>query len=59
MDALVARLQPPRQLPSNEDDEAGPAEWGSMGGYGNLSSKGLVRGMAIPRVPDVSIAVQR
>ncbi|KAL7421000.1 Proteasome subunit beta type-5 [Cryptotrichosporon argae] len=50
MDTIVARMQSRR---AEEDAEAvAAAEWGSLGGFGDLNRLGGVRGMAVPRVPD-------
>lgn len=57
MNAVLASLQPPprQQHAADEHDlEGDAAEWGSMGGFGNLNKVGGVQGMMVPRVPDVS-----
>ena len=56
MDAVISRLQPPRQLHDPEDDthDANSAAWGSMAGYGNLDRLAGVGAMDMPRVADVS-----
>lgn len=59
MQSVLASLQPPpRQRhadDANDHDLSGDAaEWGSMGGFGNLNKVGGVQGMMVPRVPDVS-----
>jgi hypothetical protein len=61
MDSLVASLnsRPPHLLHDNAEDneyegDASLAQWGSSGGFGNLMGNGVVRGMEMPRVPDVS-----
>lgn len=59
MQSVLASLQPPpRQRHAddvNDHDLSGDAaEWGSMGGFGNLNKVGGVQGMMVPRVPDVS-----
>jgi hypothetical protein len=46
MNAVLQSLQPPTRH-TNEDEEDA---WG----YGNLNESGGVRGMMVPRVPDVS-----
>lgn len=56
MDALVANIaHPPRRF--GEEEEHSASTWGSMGGFGNLDARGAVSGMAVPAVPDVSLAV--
>lgn len=61
MDSLVASLnsRPPHLLHDNAEEneyegDASLAQWGSSGGFGNLMGNGVVRGMEMPRVPDVS-----
>ena len=55
MDTLVAQLSPAHRLSREADGVNGDAAgWGSMGGFGNLARNGSVKGMSIPRVPDVS-----
>jgi hypothetical protein len=61
MESLVASLnsRPPHLLHDNAEDneyegDASLAQWGSSGGFGNLMGNGVVRGMEMPRVPDVS-----
>lgn len=53
MDTLVAHFQPTSRRPDHDDELVDPTGWGSMGGFGNLSRGGGVKGMTIPRVPDV------
>ena len=63
MEALISSLntRPPHLLQDNseldtsETNDASLAQWGSSAGFGNLMSNGVVRGMEIPRVPDVSL----
>lgn len=60
MDSLVASLnaRPPHLLADDSQLDGGDAsiaQWGSSGGFGNLMENGVVRGMEIPRVPDVSL----
>lgn len=47
MEALVHRLAPPPAYVNPDDVENGDASWG------NLNELGVVKGMQIPRVPDV------
>jgi hypothetical protein len=61
MESLVASLnsRPPHLLHDNAaeneyEGDASLAQWGSSGGFGNLMGNGVVRGMEMPRVPDVS-----
>lgn len=61
MDSLVASLnaRPPHLLADDSQLDGGDAsiaQWGSSGGFGNLMENGVVRGMEIPRVPDVSFS---
>lgn len=62
MESLVASLnsRPPHFLHDNAEEnehegDASLAQWGSSGGFGNLMGNGVVRGMEMPRVPDVSL----
>lgn len=62
MESLVASLnsRPPHLLHGNAEEneyegDASLAQWGSSGGFGNLMGNGVVRGMEMPRVPDVSL----
>jgi hypothetical protein len=66
MESLVASLnsRPPHLLHDNAEDnehegDASLAQWGSSGGFGNLMGNGVVRGMEMPRVPDVSRGEQK
>ena len=62
MESLVASLnaRPPHLMQDDsqydhaDGGDASIAQWGSSGGFGNLMENGVVRGMEIPRVPDVS-----
>ena len=65
MESLVASLnsRPPHLLHDNAEDnehegDASLAQWGSSGGFGNLMGNGVVRGMEMPRVPDVSSKIE-
>jgi hypothetical protein len=65
MEALISSLntRPPHLLQDNSEldtsatNDASLAQWGSSAGFGNLMSNGVVRGMEIPRVPDVSLSL--
>jgi hypothetical protein len=59
MKSVLAQLQPPKHHFGADDEERrelerDAAEWGSMGGFGNLGRSGAVEGMSVPRVLDVS-----
>lgn len=60
MEALVQSLNvaPSTRAISNNNDEVestfDATTWGSSGGFGNLNAKGHVKGMAFPRVSNVS-----
>jgi 20S proteasome subunit beta 5 len=58
MNSVLAQLQPPKHHFGDDEDrrelERDAAEWGSMGGFGNLGRSGAVEGMSVPRVLDVS-----
>lgn len=59
MDALVANIaHPPAARQPRDEDERSAAEWGSMGGFGNLDASGAVSGMTVPAVPDVSALME-
>lgn len=58
MNTLLDSLEPTRTHlvhdPEVEqlDSDRAIGQWGSTGGFGNLASDGIVKGMQIPRVPD-------
>ncbi|GFZ47094.1 proteasome endopeptidase complex [Saitozyma sp. JCM 24511] len=59
MNSILAQLQPPKHHFGADDEERrelerDAAEWGSMGGFGNLGRSGAVEGMSVPRVLDPS-----
>jgi hypothetical protein len=59
MDTLVHQLAPPVEYRAaddgqQEDDGNDLASWGSAGGFGMLGKGGVIKGMQVPRVPDVS-----
>jgi hypothetical protein len=55
MDTLVAQIAPPsRNHDHDELNDHDSSSWGSMAGFGNLARNGGIKGMDIPRVPDVS-----
>lgn len=65
MESLISSIsaKPPHLLPEddangvNQETDAGLAQWGSSGGFGMLAQNGVISGMEIPRVPDVSTAL--
>jgi hypothetical protein len=64
MDTLVHQLAPPVEYRAADDgqqehdDGNDLASWGSAGGFGMLGKGGVIKGMQVPRVPDVGCALE-